>query len=327
MTSTPPSEPSADAQADSLLAVYLMIEPLVAERIVLDVGPRAADAPERLRNAGARQVLLADGTLPRLSAEDRSADVVVCLERLSAAPDGVGRHRLLAELRRVTRPDGFCVVRVHAGDAQGAPGSRGGKSAAFEDLLRHHFSSVDIVSETRISGVSLSVPGVDDVAVNEALSRIAGDPTHFVALCTEAARRPWSLPESLLVPVANTPAPPTGGAEVAALRAEILSLAERLRVACAERDDMRERLMTAQDEVDRREATLSALRRDLTRHLHQGSEAAGARELAVVERDLADQRAASAERALEVLAAEAQALRTDVAALERELARLRATAR
>lgn len=297
---------------DPLLAAYLLVEPLVAGKVVLEIAPHPAGGEERLRRAGARDVLRETG--PRLSCPDGSVDVVLCLARLAASPDDVERQAWLAELRRVLRAEGFALVRLAAGPG----GARGA-----EELLRRHFATVEAVAEARLEGVSFSVPSVDDVAMNEALSPVAGEPSHYVVFCTAARHVVWQLPESLLVPV-GTGAGSASAAELAALRAEVAALTDRHRAACAERDGLREQAMTLRDQADRREEALSALRREVDRHLRQLSDAAAAAELAHLERDRAARRAASAEHALESLAAEVQRLRAEVAALDRELARLRA---
>src|SRR2546423_12688215 len=85
--------------ADAPLAAYLLAEPFVAGKRVLDIGPRPARAAERLNRAGAREVVASEGPGPRLEVEDRSVDVVLCVARLSAPSSEVERHRWLAEMR------------------------------------------------------------------------------------------------------------------------------------------------------------------------------------------------------------------------------------
>lgn len=314
--------PAAATLTDAPLAAYLLAEPFVAGKVVLDVGPRPARAAERLDRAGAREVVVDDGPGPRLGRDDRSVDVVLCVARLSAPASEVERHRWLAELRRVLRPGGFCLARFPAV----SPTGRGGEArAGLETLLRHHFPTVDLVAEAPISAISYIAPGTDEVAVNEELATFSPDPTHFVALCAESTQRPWHLPESLIAPLRGSGAAPVlaGAEDLAALREEVESAAARLEAAHRERDTLRDTLMTMQDEADRHEEALSAARREAERHLRQLSDDSAALELTTIERDRLQKRADSAERALESLGTQLQQRTAELAALERELARAR----
>jgi Methyltransferase domain len=310
---------------DAPLAAYLLGEPFVAGRVVLDVGPRPARAAERLGRAGARQIVNADGPGPRLEVGDGSMDVVFCVARLCAVGTDVERHRWFAELRRVLAPGGFCVVRVPVADL-GATGQR--PLELLESLLRAHFAAFDVVSESPLAGLSFTVPSTDDVAVNEELATISPTPTHFVALCAEGGEKPWHLPESLLVPLrpAGAVMVTAGGEQLAALREEIEEITARHHAACVERDALRDALMTLQDREDAREEALSSLRREVERLLRQISDDATSLELGALERERLDRRASSAERALESLGAQLQQRNAELVALERELARVRGTA-
>jgi SAM-dependent methyltransferase len=308
----PPATP-----ADPALAAYLLAEPFVAGKVVLDVAPRPRRAAERLARANAGQVLPTEDPPADLPAE--SVDVVVCASRLAAVTDAVERQRWLSELRRVLRPDGFCLVRLPVAALPGPDPVQ-----AFEALLLDHFAVCDVVAESVLSGVSYLAPHTDDVAVNEELARFSGEPTHLVGLCAPAPTRPWSLPESLLVPLGAglaAVAPPTG--EVAALHAELAALASRQDAACQERDALREATMSLQDRLDAQEQALSSLRRETERHLRQLSDDAAALEIAALERERLERRAASAERALESQATQLQQRNAELVALERELTRLR----
>ncbi len=288
---------------DPLLAVYLLVEPLVAERVILDVGPRPPGGLERLRRAGAERIEEEEGGRSRLSALDASVDVVVCVARLGAVSDEIERQRWFAELRRVLKPGGFCVLRVPA-DVW----------PAFEPRLRDHFATVQVVAETPLQAISFSIAGIEDVAVNEAISPIAGTPSHLVVFCTPGDKTPWQLPESLLVPVGG-PGTDAPDRDRESLRAELAALTARHQAACRERDELRETAAGLEDEGDRKEEALSSLRRAIDRQLGQASELASALEMAALDRQQADRRAASAERALETLSAEAQRLRAELAAL------------
>src|SRR6185369_7349729 len=130
--------------ADAPLGAYLLGEPFVAGKVVLDIGPRPGRAVERLNRAGAREVRTTEGPGPKLDLEDRSVDVVFCVARLSAPAGDVERHRWLGEMRRVLRPGGFCLVRLPAASGD----ERGGRArAGLEALLRSHFATVDLVAE------------------------------------------------------------------------------------------------------------------------------------------------------------------------------------
>ena len=321
---TPPADsttPPAATLADAPLAAYLLAEPFVAGKVVLDVGPRPARAAERLGRAGAQKVLTMEGPGPRIELPDGAVDVVLCVARLTA-PGDLERHRWLAELRRVVRSGGFCLVRLPALSATG----RG--SLAREgliELLRPHFPLVDLVPESPIAAVSYLAPGTDDVAVNEELATFAAEPTHYVALCADTGPRAWHLPESLIVPLRGEGAERVlaGAQDLAALREELEGAEARYEDACKERDALRDTVMTLQDQSDRNEDALSTLRREAERHLRQLSDDASALELTTLDKDRAEKRAASAERALESLGAQLQQRTAELSALERELARLR----
>jgi hypothetical protein len=312
-----PQAPNGTA-VDAPLAAYLLGEAFVAGKIVVDVGPRPARAAERLRRGGAREIISADGPGPHLEVADGSVDVVFCVARLCAVSTDVDRHRWFAELRRVLAPGGFCVVRLPVEELG---------TLALESLLRPHFGVVDVVAEAPLSGLSFIVPDTEDVAVNEELATIAPAPTHFVALCAEGADRPWHLPESLLVPLrpAGAVMVLAGAEQLAALREEAEELAARLHAASVERDSLRDAVMTLQDREDAREDALSSLRREAERLLRQISDDATSLELGALERERLERRASSAERALESLGGQLQQRNAELVALERELARLRAT--
>jgi hypothetical protein len=303
--------------ADAPLAAYLLAEPFLSGRVVLDVGPRPPRAAERLARAGAREVISGEGPGPSFPLADASVDVALCVARLTAVESDVDRHLWLAELRRVLRPEGFCLVRVPGGDA--------GSAEALRALVLTHFAICDVVAESPLVGVSYLAPDTDEAAVNEELARITAEPTHLVALCAPGATRPWSLPESLLVPLsgAGAMAVPATPEDLAALREELESLQARLDATLRERDALRETAMTLQDRGDQQEESLSALRRETERYLRQVSDDAAALELGTLDRERLERRAASAERALESQATQLHQRTAELVALERELARLR----
>jgi hypothetical protein len=318
----PTGPPQAATLVDAPLGAYLLAEPFVAGKVVLDVGPRPARAAERLVRAGVRQIVSMEGPGPHIDLADGAVDVVLCVARLGAAASEVERHRWLAEIRRVLRGGGFALVRIPAISASG----RGAHArTGLVELLRFHFSTVDLVPEAPIAALSYISPGTDDVAVNEELASFAQEPSHFVALCAESQQRAWHLPESLIVPLRGEGAEKViaGAQDVAALREELEAAALKHEAVCKERDELRDALMTRQDQADRNEDALSALRREAERHLRQLSDDASALELTTLERDRLEKRAASAERALESLGAQLQQRTAELAAVEREMARLR----
>lgn len=322
MTSSDLAAPLAPTLADAPLAAYLLAEPFVAGKVVLDVGPRPARAAERLGRAGAREVITMEGPGPRIDLPDGAVDVVLCVSRLGGAANEVERHRWLSEIRRVLRGGGFCLVRIPAVSASG----RGGEArSGLLEMLRPHFATVDLVPEAPIAAVSYIAPSTDDVAVNEELASFAQDPSHFVALCSESQQRSWHLPESLIVPLRGEGAEKivAGAQEVAALREELEAAGLRYEAACRERDALRDSVMTLQDRADSSEDAMSSLRREAERHLRQLSDDASALELTTLEKDRLEKRAASAERALESLGAQLQQRTAELAALQREVVRLR----
>jgi hypothetical protein len=316
----PPASP-----ADAPLAAYLIAEPLLAGKVVLDVGPRPARAAERLARAGARDVIWNDGSAPALALADQSVDVVLCVARLSALVGSLERHRWLAELRRVVSPEGFCLLRVSVSALVSEERSA---AQALEELVLAHFGICDLVAESPLVGVAYLAPGTDDVAVNEELAKISGEPAHLVALCAAGPGRPWSVPESLLVPLAGAGSLSVAASpeDLAALRQEVESLRARHETACRERDALREAVMTTEERAEQLEETLSALRREAAHHLRQIAEDAAALELTTFDRERLERRSASAERALESQASQLHRCTSDLVALERELARLRAAA-
>jgi regulator of replication initiation timing len=315
---TPPVEPLP-------VAAYLLVEPMVSAKRVLDVAPRGGGPGlEFLRRAGAADVISCVPHGPSLPVPDPGVDIVLC--GLSAGWSDEERGVWLAEIKRVLRPDGFCVLRLATEGLLDHAQAGTGMRTACADLLLAYFATVDIVEETQFGGVSFHVPGTEELAVNESLTRLSGASDHFVALCTDCAERPWNMAESLLVPTdagASTEAGVSAG-ELAAWQGEAARLEARCAELARERDGARESAMTLQDRADRLERTVAVLRKDVERYLRQISDDAAARELLDLERDdlrrnlaAATQQAADASREVE---RRQVALRT----IEKEVARLRA---
>jgi len=175
---------------------------------------------------------------------DAGVDIVLC--GLPAVGSDEERGIWLAEIRRVLCFGWLsvycaCLPWFFRDRAQAGAGTR----TACADLLLGHFANVDIVEETQFGGVSFHVPGTEDLAVNESLTRLSGASSHFVALCTDCAERPWNLSESLLVPTdagasADAGAPGCRGRELAAWQGEVARLEARSAELSRERDGARE---------------------------------------------------------------------------------------
>jgi regulator of replication initiation timing len=307
---------------------YLLVEPLVSGKQVLDVAAAVGGpGPECLRRAGAAEVISCVLTGPSLPLPDAGVDIV--LRGLPVIRSDADRGVWMAEIRRVLRPGGFCVLRLAAAALRDHAQAGAGLRTACMDLLLAYFATVDIVEETQFGGVAFHVPGTEDLAVNESLTRLTGASGHLVALCADCAERPWNLPESLLVPTEAGAAAQAGTAgvsagELAAWQGEVARLEARCAELSGEREDAREGAMTLRDRADRLERTVAVLRRDVERFLRQISDDAAARELLALERDnlrrdlsAATQQAADAAREVE---RRQVALRT----LEKEVVRLRA---
>ena len=334
-TGIPPAGDSSDGDrppsppVDPLpIPFYLLVEPMVSGKRVLDVGTRVGGpGPECLRRAGAAEVISCTPTGPSLPAADAGVDIVLCGLSVPVVRSDADRAVWLAEIRRVLQPGGLCVLRLAA--AAFREDAQAGVRAACTDLLLGFFATVDIVEETQFGGVSFQVPGADDLAVNESLTRLSGASGHLVALCADSAERPWNLTESLLVPTdagGSTEASAAGlsAGELAAWQGEVARLEGRCAEIGREREEAREATMTLRDRADRLERTVAVLRKDVERYLRQISDDAATRELLALERDdlrrnldAATRQAADASREVE---RRQVALRT----LEKEVVRLRA---
>jgi hypothetical protein len=320
-TTTPP-----DPLAPTARSVYLFLRPLLAGKTVLDVTPSLSISVEVLVGAGAGSAAIARPDAPKLDATDASVDVVLCLNKLTELADDVSRHRWLAELARVVAPGGCCVVRAANAAATDkekggrAPAGPGIERSAFEELLRFHFSRIDIVSQSTCEGVAFSASRDAEPPVTRTdLASVSDNPTYHLALCSKTAQKTWATPESILVPTAAGLAMRTS----ADVMTELERLRSRHQEVCVERDHLRETVMTSEDQRDKREQTLSTLRREAERYLRQISDDAAALELLSLDRERAERRAVAAEQALATATAEKNQREADVIGLENELARLR----
>ena len=182
-----------------------------------------------LRKAGAVDVLSPGRAGLPLPFPDGGADLVICALATAEVTDDRQRAALFAEIRRVLRRDGMCVVRAVASALENAAVGVSLR-AVLADMALEHFATVDIVEETPFRAVSYFIPGSEDLAVSEAMSKVGGKPSHLIALCTAAAERTWHLSESLLVPTGPGDGSETGEGELAAWRAEVERLTQPERV-------------------------------------------------------------------------------------------------
>ena len=316
------SPPSADPPWG--LAFYLFVEPFGLGKVVVDLsagggGPGA----EMLRKAGALDVLSpARPGLP-LPFSDGGADLVICALAAAEVADDRLRAAHFAEIRRVLRRDGMCVVRAVATSLENAAVG-GSLRAVLADMVLEHFATVDIVEETPFRAVSYFTPGSEDLAVSEAMSKVGGKPSHLIALCTAAAERTWHLTESLLVPTGPGEGGEAGDGELAAWRAEVERLTTAHAAIARERDELRERQMILQDRAERLGRTVAAMRKDVERYLRQIGDDAAARELLTLEREQLRRTVATVESEIEAANREVEKQKSSVQALRKEVARLRA---
>ena len=217
----------------------------------------------------------------------------------------------------------MCILRVVA-QALAAAAAGTSSRAVLADLVLEYFATVDIVEETPFLAVSFFAPGSDELAVSEAMAKVGGKPSHFIALCTPSAERTWQLSESLLVPTGPGGGVEAGEGELAAWRAEVDRLTARNAEIVHERDSLRERQMMLEDRSERMGKTVLALRRDVERYLRQISDDAAGRELLALERDQLRRKLSAAEGELVIGARELERQKSSVQALRKEVARLRA---
>jgi len=305
------------------LSFYLFIEPFAVGKVVVDLAGAGGPGPELLRRAGAMDVLSPPTSALPLPFPGAGVDLVVCGLNAAAVDDDVKRAALFAEVKRVLRRDGMVVVRVVARVLEKVAVGVSLR-AALADLALEHFATVDIVEETPFRAVSYFVPGSDDLAVSEAMSKVGGRPSHLIALCTPATDRTWHLSESLLVPTGPGEGGELAEGELDAWRAEVGRLTAKVAETARERDELREREMVVQDRAERTGRTVSTLRKDVERYLRQISDEAAARELLALERDQLRRKLSAVQDELVVAQREMETNKSSVQALRKEVARLRA---
>jgi SAM-dependent methyltransferase len=326
---TPPvARPGAGSRLDAApspwgLSFYLFVEPFAVGKVVVDLSVRGGPGSELLRRSGAVQVLTPERPGLPLPFPDGGADVVIAALDEAEITDDARRAAWLGEIHRVLRHEGLCVLRVVA-QALAGVAAGGSLRAALADLVLEHFATVDIVEETPFLTVSFFVPGSDELAVSEAMARVGGTPSHFIALCTPASERTWQLNESLLVPTGPGGGLEAGEGELAAWRAEVERLNGHNAHIARERDDLRERAMAVEDRAERLAKTVLGLRKDIERYLRQISDDAAGRELLTLERDQLRRKLTAAEGELALAGRELERHKASEVALRKEVARLRA---
>ena len=305
------------------LAFYLFVEPFSIGKVVVDLSAWGGPGAEMLRKAGAVEVLSPAGPGLPLPYPDGGADLVICPLTEAEVADDRLRASIFSEIHRILRRDGMCVVRSEAAALEKAAVGVS-QRAVLADMALEHFATVDIVEETPFRAVSYFVPGSEELAVSEAMSKVGGKPSHLIALCTVAAERTWHLTESLLVPTGPGDGVATGEGELSVWRAEVDRLSAANATITRERDDLRERQMVSQDRAERLGRTVAAMRKDVERYLRQIGDDAAARELLTLEREQLRRKVASAEVDIEAAQREVEKQTSSVQALRKEVARLRA---
>ncbi len=305
------------------LSFYLFVEPFAAGKVVVDLSVGGGPGSELLRRSGAVEVLSPERAGVPLPFPDGGADVVICALTRAEVADDARRAAFLAEIHRILRHEGMCIVRVVA-QALATAAAGISSRAALADMVLEHFATVDIVEETPFLAVSFFAPGSDDLAVSEAMARVAGKPSHFIALCTAASERTWQLSESLLVPTGPGGGVEAGEGEIAAWRAEVDRLTVKNAGIARERDDLRERQMMLDDRAERLGKTVLALRKDVERYLRQLSDDAAGRELLALERDQLQRKLTAVEGEIVISGRELERQKASAQALRKEVARLRA---
>jgi len=318
------SSPSVSlAEVGLGLAFYLFVEPFSGGKVVVDLSSGGGPGGEILRKAGAVDVLAPGKPELPLPFPDGGADLVIGAIPATAIGDDRQRTALFSEIRRILRPDGMCILRATSLALDGVAGG-GSLCATLTDMMLEHFATVDIVEETPFRAVSYFVPGSDDLAVSEAMAKVGGKPSHLIALVTPALERTWHLSESLLVPIGPGGEAIPGDGELAAWRAEVERLTLANAAVARERDELRERQMTLQDQSERLGKTVAALRRDVERYLRQIGDDSAARELLTLDRDQMKRKLTALESAAESANRDIERQTSTVQALRKEVDRLRA---
>jgi chromosome segregation ATPase len=322
--------------------------------VVVVVAPSGRDGPERLRQGGARVIVVgatvaaselvgfdARPGLPTLPLPDASTHAVVCIEAWGGL-DAARRTATLAEARRVLVPDGLCIVWSRS------PRERGDAGVDFWTLEREvaaTFDQVQMFAQLPWRGVSLA-PVLDDdralgVVVREGLLAAPPEATHYLAIGAAPAGRDRlaQAVQCVLVPLSTDPggegptalfeAPTFEPAPPAIVEREPAVDRESIEREAIERERQNQRKLERDWQAER-EATARERRaeREAAAHERQVDREAAAREHAEQHTRLVE-RVEQAERELaaarqEVAAAEAMVgtQRNDLTILTRSLREL-----
>lgn len=264
------------------LPAYLVIERWAPGRVVVVVAPGGPEGPRRLRDAGARVIvvgaLASPGGLdvrpgvPSLPLPDGSAHVVVCLEGWAdLAPSD--RARLVGEARRVLASDGLFAAWARQ------PGVGDTDAVDFWSLEREvaaGFERVQMFAQLPWQGFSLA-PVLDDdrappIVVREALLVDAPQATHYLALAggRAAESRMAEAMQCVLVPLDRDPVAAAPVASAVAPAAAVAVSDPRVDETARELAAVRAELVDAQQLVQTRETDVAVLTRSL-RELEQAS--------------------------------------------------------
>lgn len=201
------------------LPAYVALARLVLARRVVVVLPGDLSGPRCLAQAGAREILVVHDTLAsepgivvrpgstQLPLRDHSVDVVCCIEAYGELP-ATSRAELLAESRRVLRPDGLFAAWI-GNAAPGAAASGGPRLDfwSFETELGQAFEAVAILAQMPWQGFSVA-PVLDEadasepvLSLRETLLEAAPEATHYLAVASMSALPPALTRDCVLVPV------------------------------------------------------------------------------------------------------------------------------
>lgn len=321
------------------LAAYLVIERWAPGRVVVVVAPRGPEGARRLRDVGARVIVVGalDGAagldvrpgVPSLPLPDGSAHVVVCLEGW-AALESDARARVVAEARRVLTPDGLFAAWTR----QPRTGEGGVDFWSLEQELAAGFERVQMFAQLPWQGFSVA-PVIDDerappIVVREGLLHDAPEATHYLALAgaRAAEHRLAEAMQCVLVPLDRLPveapiAAPVTVAPVAPVT--VVDPATQLELGRVERElvGTKAALAGAEELARTRETDVAVLTRSL-RELEQSALRSGER-AEQRSRELEERNAAVAELRSRLERSNTErdqlARQLELAAVEREAAR------
>ena len=309
------------------LPAYLAIERWAPGRVVVVVAPRGPEGPLRLREVGARVIVVGEleplagldvrPGVPTLPLPDGSAQLVVCFEGW-AALESSQRARLVGEARRVLSAEGLFAAWSRQ---PRNPGDQGVDFWTLESELAVGFERVQMFAQLPWRGFSVAPVTDDDrappVVVREALLREPPEATHYLALGGSR------MAESRLADAVQCVLVPLGADESASV--SLLPVAATTSQLEVERELATVQLALARsDELARtRETDVAVLTRSL-REVEQASVRNGERaDLRAKELDERNQVVTELRARLDGAAAERDHLarQLEIAAVEREAAR------